>query len=101
MKKKTCLFLLTVLLCSTLSSIVIQGVLAQTPNLLDPLLIPKWVNQLEKPPPTYISNNVTDNSGKLIRQEYVVSIREFEQQLLPIVDSSGKPTGFGATTVWG
>ncbi len=101
MKKKICFFLLTVLICSTLSSIAIQGVLAQTPNLLDPLLIPKWVNQLEKPPPTYISNNITDNSGNLIRQEYVVSIREFEQQLLPIVDSSGKPTGFGATTVWG
>ena len=41
------------------------------------------------------------DSGKLIRQEYVVSVREFEQQILPTMDSSGKPTGFGSTKVWG
>ena len=101
MQKKICLFLITLLLCSTLTSIVIQGVFSQTPNLLDPNIIPKWVNQLTGPPPIYVPNNVSDNSGKLIRQEYTVSVRQFDQQLLPTVDSLGNPTGFGATKVWG
>lgn len=101
MKKKISLFVITILLCSTFSSILIQGVFSQTPNLLDPKIIPQWVNQLDKAPPIYIPTNITDNSGKLIRQEYVVSIREFEQQLLPSTDSGGNPTGFGSTKVWG
>jgi spore coat protein A, manganese oxidase len=101
MKKKICVFLLTILLCSTLASIAVQSVSAETPKLLSPQLIPKWINQLEKPPPTYNPNNITDNSGKLVRQEYVVKIREFKQQLLPTIDSSGNPTGFGATKIWG
>ncbi len=101
MKGKICLFLITVLLCSTFSSIVIQGVFSQTPTLLDPKIIPKWVNQLDKAPPIYVPTNITDNSGKLVRQEYTISVGQFEQQLLPSVDSSGNPTGFEATTVWG
>jgi spore coat protein A len=101
MERKMCFFLITILLCSTFSSIVVQGVFAQTPNLLNPRVIPKWVNQLAGPPPIYTPNNVTDASGKLIRQEYVVNVREFEQQLLPTMDSSGNPTGFGPTKVWG
>src|SRR5665647_1042344 len=101
MGRRICFLLITILLCSTFSSIVVQGVFAQTPNLLDPRVIPKWVNQLAGPPPIYTPNNVTDASGKLIRQEYVVKVREFEQQLLPIMDSSGNPTGFGLTKVWG
>lgn len=60
-----------------------------------------WVNQLDKAPPIYVPNNVTDSSGKLIRQDYVVSVREFMQQILPVIDANGNPTGFGATKVWG
>src|SRR5450756_1429868 len=101
MKKKICLLAITILLCSTFSSVVIQGVFSKTPNLLDPQVIPKWVNQLDKAPPIYIPTNVTDNYGKLLRQEYVVNIRQFEQQLLPTTDSNGNPTGFGSTKVWG
>ena len=101
MKKEICISLITLLLCSTFSSVVIQGVFSQTPNLIDPQTIPKWVNQLDKAPPIYVPNNVTDNSGKLIRQDYVVGVREFEQQILPMMDASGNPTGFGSTKVWG
>ena len=101
MRKKICFFLITILLCSTLPSIIVQGVFSQTPSLLDPNIIPKWVNQLTGPPPIYVPNNVSDSSGKLIRQEYTVSVRQFEQQLLPTVNSLGNPTGFGSTKVWG
>jgi hypothetical protein len=80
---------------------MVQGVFSQTPTQLDPDTIPKWINQLAQAPPIYSANNVTDSSGKLTRQEYVVSIKEFQQQLLPTVDSSGNPTGFGTSTVWG
>ncbi len=52
-------------------------------------------------PQSIAANNITDSSGKLIRQEYTVSVRQFQQQLLPTIDSNGNPTGFGATTVWG
>jgi FtsP/CotA-like multicopper oxidase with cupredoxin domain len=101
MKGKISFFLVTILLCSMVSSIFVQGVFSQTPTLLDPNVIPKWVNQIVGPPPIYIPKNVTDDSGKLIRQEYTVSVREFEQQILPILDSRGNPTGFGLTKVWG
>jgi FtsP/CotA-like multicopper oxidase with cupredoxin domain len=101
MKKEICISLITLLLCSTFSSVVIQGVFSQTPNLIDPKTIPKWVNQLDKAPPIYVPSNVSDNSGKLIRQDYVVSVREFMQQILPLIDANGNPTGFGSTEVWG
>ena len=101
MKNRICLFLIIILLIPAFSGIATQDVFAQTPNLLDPRVIPKWVNQLAGAPPIYVPNNVTDDSGKLIRQEYVVNVREFEQQILPIMDSSGKPTRFGSTKVWG
>ena len=101
MKKEICISLITLLLCSTFSSVVIQGVFSQTPNLIDPKTIPKWVNQLDKAPPIYNPNNVTDNSGKIIRQDYVVGVSEFMQQILPLMDANGNPTGFGSTKVWG
>jgi spore coat protein A, manganese oxidase len=101
MKGKICLFSIIILLCSTFSSIAVQGAFSQTTSILDPTIIPKWVNQLEKAPPIYVPTNITDKSGKLIRQEYTVSVGQFKQQLLPAFDSNGNPTGFGATTVWG
>lgn len=84
-----------------ISGFAFHGVLAQSSNILDPTAIPKWTNQLFQNPPVYVPTNITDSSGKVIRQEYVVSIRQFRQQILPTLDSSGNPTGFGASTVWG
>ena len=74
---------------------------SQTPQILDPSTIPKFVNQLTQPPTVFTPTNVTDNSGKLIRQEYTVNVSQFTQQILPTLTTDGKPTGFGPTTVWG
>jgi len=74
---------------------------AQTPQILDPSNIPKFVNQLNQPPPTYTPTNVTDDSGKLVRQEYTVGVTQFTQQMLPAATADGTPTGFAATKVWG
>ncbi len=101
MRKETCFFLIANVLFFTFSTLIVQGAAAQNPALLDSQVIPKWVNQIDKPPPVYVPNNVTDNSGKLLRQEYTVNVRQFEQQLLPKFDSNGNPTGFGLTKVWG
>lgn len=95
------IILISTLFCLTFSSIFTQGGSSQTISILDPLAIPKWVNQLTKAPPIYTPTNITDNSGKLIRQEYAISLKEFEQQILPTTDSSGNPTGLGKTKVWG
>lgn len=67
--------------------------LAAPPALLDPLTIPKWVNQLEAPPPVYVPTAVTDDYGRVVRHEYTVDITEFYQQILP--------PGFPPTKVWG
>jgi spore coat protein A len=71
------------------------------PIFLDPLTIPKWTNQLDGHMPVYIPTNVTDSHGNVIRQEFTVSVSEFYQQVLPTVDSSGNPTGYGSSKVWG
>lgn len=84
-----------------ISSVFMVPVLSQQSDLLDPLEIPKWVNQIDEPPPVFEPENISDNEEKLIRQEYVVSIVEFDQQILPIVDENEEPTGFGLTKVYG
>jgi hypothetical protein len=101
MRHSFSLILITVLSSILILSIFSLPVFSQTPELLDPLTIPQWVNQLEGPPPVYTPTNITDNEGNLIRQEYIVTVTEFNQQVLPTVDAEGTPTGFGATTVWG
>ncbi len=67
---------------------------------LDPMKIPKFVNQLPIPP-VYEPTMITDGNGNVIRHEYTVNVTEFYQQILPTVDEKGKPTGFSATKVWG
>ena len=69
-------------------------IFAQTnSNLLDPLLIPKFENQLTGPPPVYIPTPIIEN-GKIIRNEYTVSMNSFMQQVLP-------PSMNLLTPVWG
>jgi len=64
------------------------------PGILDPTTIPKFVNQLIGPPPVYYPTNITDpGTGALIRQEYMVNMTQFKQQLLPLP--------LPQTTVWG
>ena len=80
---------------------IIPASFSQTPQLLDPLTIPKFINQLDQPPFVFTPMNVTDNTGTLIRQEYIVDVSAFTQQILPTVTADSKPTGFGPTPVWG
>ncbi len=60
---------------------------------LDPLLIPKYVNQLFIPPvykPDIVRNPIT---GREISHNYTISMTQFKQQILP--------KKFPKTTVWG
>jgi spore coat protein A len=102
MPKASILLLISAFLFILLSaSFLNSAVSAQTPSLIDASTIPQWVNQLEGPPPIFVPLNVTDSTGKLIRQEYTIKISQFTQQILPVTDANGKSTGFPATTVWG
>src|SRR4030065_2179038 len=101
MNKPLTLFMVTAFSLIVASTPSTQPALAQPLTPLDPLTIPQWVNQLEGPPPVYVPTNITDSSGKLIRQEYAVMASQFNQQILPTTDANGNPTGFGTTKVWG
>ena len=88
--------LLTIIMVSSLmltvmSAIIIAplqvNVTAQTPVLLDPLLIPKFVNQLTGPPPVYVPT---------VGNEYAVDMVEAMQYVLP-----AGPYGNPQTKVWG
>ena len=78
-----------------------SGVTAQPIGPLDPLTIPKFVNQLTGPPPVYVPTDVIDGLGNVIRQDYSIDMVESMQQILPTMDALGNPTGFGMTKVWG
>jgi spore coat protein A, manganese oxidase len=78
-----------------------QAAATEQTAILDPLSIPKWTNQIDANLPVYTPTIIKDNQGNIIRQEYTVKASEFYQQILPTIDSSGKPTGYGLTKVWG
>ena len=93
---------ITILVISTIMTLLTAFALAplqfniataqQTVTNLDPLTIPKFVNQLTGPPPVYTPTNVTDCNGKVIRQDYCVDMDEKTQQILP-------PMDFGTGTI--
>ncbi len=101
MNRLRLLLILTATCILLLASTPLPFASAQTPQILDPVNIPRFVNQLDGPPPVYMPNNVTDASGNLIRQEYTVKASEFTQQMLPTAYANGTPTGFPPTKVWG
>ena len=101
MRRQVSLLLLIALVCASVSTTFVLPTSAQSSSLLNPLSIPKWVNQLTGPPPVFVPTNVTDSRGNVIRQDYVVNITQFYQQILPTADVNGNPTGFGQTKVWG
>jgi spore coat protein A len=74
---------------------------SQTTQLIDPLTIPKFVNQLDRPPPVFVPTNEFSEATILVRQEYTVTVSQFTQQILPTVTASGAATGFPSTAVWG
>ena len=84
------------LMLTVMSAMIIAplqfNVTAVTPVPLDPLSIPKFVNQLTGPPPVYVPTNVT-SGATVIRQDYQIDMVESTQQVLP--------TGLPMTKVWG
>jgi spore coat protein A len=100
MKNFALIMIATLLFMLNLSALALP-VHSQPTELLDPLTIPKWANQLGGPIPVYVPVNVTDSNGNVIRQEYAVTVSEFYQQMLPATDENGIPTGFAPTKVWG
>ena len=62
-------------------------------GILDPLKIPKWVNQLDGPPPAWTATPVYDDAGALVAYNYTVEMTSFSQQILP--------SPFPQTPVWG
>jgi spore coat protein A len=97
--RKIQLITLSVIFYLILISSSLPSVFSQTPQLLDPLKIPKFVNDLDFPPTVFVPKNVTDNAGNLIRQEYTVQVTPYTQQMLPQVDENGNPTGFPRTQI--
>jgi FtsP/CotA-like multicopper oxidase with cupredoxin domain len=99
--KKIVLILLALLLATILTAAsnvnIGTAVIPDVPT-LDPLSIPKYVDQLVIPP-VYVPTYVVEG-GRLI-QTYQVDMTEFYQQILPTTDASGNPTGFAPTKVWG
>jgi spore coat protein A len=63
------------------------------PDILDPLSIPVFENQLTGPPPVYYPKVIT-SSGEVIRHEYTVAMASFTEQILP-------PSMNLSTPVWG
>jgi len=60
---------------------------------LDPLSIPKFVQPLIIPPEMPVANVITDPvTGAILRKEYKIGVRQFDQQILP--------SGLPSTTVW-
>jgi spore coat protein A len=91
---------LIIVIASNATTIIVQANSTETPTTLDPLIIPKWVNQLTGAPPVYVPTSVVKNSnGDIIQENYVVNVTQFQQQILPLKDTKGNP--LGKTTVWG
>ncbi len=63
------------------------------PALLDPMAIPKWVNQLTGPPPAWEPEVVLDELGNVASHDYAIAMKAFYQQVLP--------SPFPQTLVWG
>ena len=101
MKSKTSYVVATLLVLSILATSLTANLgkaQASSGPTLDPLTIPKYVNQLVIPP-VYVPKYTFDwKTGKLI-QEYKVDMSEFYEQILPAVDINGNP--LPQTKVWG
>lgn len=64
------------------------------PGTIDPQMIPKWVNQLDGPPPVWVpTEEVLDEFGNPVSRDYTIEMKSFSQQILP--------PGFPTTNVWG
>lgn len=85
--------ILVIVLPLSLQVAVAQAAAPVPVGLLDPTLIPKFVNQLNGPPPVYEPTNVLDANGNIVKQTVTVDMTSFMQQVLP--------APFPMTPVWG
>ncbi|HEX9908971.1 MAG TPA: multicopper oxidase [Thermoplasmata archaeon] len=91
--------LMVALLLPFVTSIPAAPPAMNPPGTIDPLTIPKYVNELTGSPPVYKPFNVTDDDGNLLWQEFTVYMDDdiegqpIYQQILP--------SGFPKTQVWG
>lgn len=99
--KLASVLVLITLLLATLSTTGLISITNAAPQLLDPLAIPKYTNQLEGPPPVYVPRTIRGKGGEIVRQDYTILMQSFDQQILPTQYGNGDPTGFGTTPVWG
>ncbi len=60
---------------------------------IDPTTIPKFTTQLTGPPPVYVPNSASDPDTGEVSHNYIVSMSEFYQQVLP--------SSYPKTKVWG
>ena len=73
--------------------------IAQIPGgSLDPLDVPKFQTPLLIPPVMPTAGRIVQRGGKNV-DYYEISMRQFQQQILPLKDSDGKT--LNPTTVWG
>ncbi|MDD1770955.1 MAG: hypothetical protein LUO79_07710, partial [Methanomassiliicoccales archaeon] len=64
------------------------------PGTIDPTTIPKWVNQLDGPPPVWMPDSQTyDDDMTLVSEQYTITMKGHMQQILP--------TGYPMTPQWG
>ncbi len=97
--------LAAVLAVLSVSMMIAWPVLAAppAPGILDPTTIPKYVNQLTGPPPVYNATLWLNPNTGVWEQNYTVSMRVFDQQILPPgtpVAPPGNPAN-PLTRVWG
>jgi spore coat protein A, manganese oxidase len=62
------------------------------PQMLEPIMIPKFTNEISNPPPVYIPTVV---AGKTTVHNYTIEAAEFEQQILPPPFPKTKVLGYG------
>ena len=68
---------------------------------LNPLSIPKFVNQINGPPPVFVPTKISDPVTGQMSDYYSIIETEVTQQILPAYDPKGDPTGFKSTNIWG
>ena len=70
------------------------------PGILDPTLIPTYVNPLVIPPAMPRADKLRPAGMGKQTDYYEIAVREFTQQILPATDSFGIPTAYPPTRVW-
>jgi len=93
MRSLVAFFVLVVLALPFLGAIPAAAPMPSTSTLLDPVMIPKWMNELTSPPPLYVPTSETVDDQGQVTQHYEVDMVSFDEQILP--------TGFPQTHVWG